>query len=40
MAEDELERDTLGDRKNRHAFVIPDTDSTFNFVAAPAYSPA
>ena len=34
MAEDELELDTLGDRKSALFVILSDTDSTFNFVAA------
>ena len=32
MAEDELELDTLGDRKSALFVILSDTDSTFNFV--------
>ena len=42
MAEDELELDTLGDRKSALFVILSDTDSTFNFVAAlmyPAFQP-
>lgn len=38
MAEDELELDTLGDRKLALFVILSDTDSTFNFVAALMYS--
>ena len=38
MAEDELEPDTLGDRKSALFVILSDTDSTFNFVAALMYS--
>lgn len=38
MAEDELELDTLGDRKSALFVILSDTDSTFNFVAALMYS--
>ncbi len=39
MAEDELELDTLGDRKTAACFVIiSDTDATFNFVVSIMYS--
>lgn len=40
MSEDELELDTLGDPKQKTALfvIIPDTDSTFNFVCAIMYS--
>ena len=38
MAEDELELDTLGDRKSALFAILSDTDSTFNFVAALMYS--
>ena len=34
MAEDELELDTLGDRKTALFLIMSDTDSTFNFVIA------
>ena len=35
---DELELDTLGDRKTALFLIMSDTDSTFNFVAALMYS--
>ena len=35
---DELELDTLGDRKTALFVILSDTDSTFNFVAALMYS--
>ena len=38
METDELELDTLGDRKSALFVIISDTDSTFNFVAALIYS--
>ena len=39
MKEDELELDTLGDRKTQYSFVIiSDTDDTFNFVVSIMYS--
>ena len=38
MTEDELELDTLGDRKSALFVILSDTDSTFNFVAALMYS--
>ena len=38
METDELELDTLGDRKTALFVIISDTDSTFNFVAALMYS--
>ena len=38
MAEDELELDTLGDRKSALFVILSDTDSTINFVAALMYS--
>ncbi len=38
MATDELELDTLGDRKTALFVIISDTDATFNFVAALMYS--
>ena len=38
MEYDELELDTLGDRKTALFVILSDTDSTFNFVAALMYS--
>jgi len=38
MEYDELELDTLGDRKTALFVIISDTDCTFNFVAAMMYS--
>ena len=38
MEYDELELDTLGDQKTALFVILPDTDSTFNFVAALMYS--
>ena len=38
MKEDELELDTLGDRKTALFVIISDTDDTFNFVVAMMYS--
>ena len=38
MAEDELELDTLGDRKSALFVILSDMDNTFNFVAALMYS--
>jgi type IV secretion system protein VirD4 len=38
MEYDELELDTLGDRKTALFVIISDTDATFNFVAALMYS--
>ena len=38
MEYDELDLDTLGDRKTALFVIISDTDSTFNFVAAMMYS--
>lgn len=38
MSYDELELDTLGDIKTALFVVIPDTDDTFNFVAAIMYT--
>jgi type IV secretion system protein VirD4 len=38
MEYDELELDTLGDRKTALFVIISDTDATFNFVAAMMYS--
>ena len=38
MAYDELGLDTLGDRKSALFFIISDTDSTFNFLIAMAFT--
>lgn len=38
MEYDELELDTIGDKKTAFFVIISDTDSTFNFVAAMVYS--
>ncbi len=38
MKEDELELDTLGDRKTALFVIISDTDDTFNFVISIMYS--
>ena len=38
MKEDELELDTLGDRKSALFVIISDTDDTFNFVVSIMYS--
>jgi type IV secretion system protein VirD4 len=38
MEYDELELDTLGDKKTALFVIISDTDATFNFVAALMYS--
>ena len=38
MKEDELELDTLGDRKTALFVIISDTDDTFNFVVSITYS--
>lgn len=38
MVEDELELDTLGDRKTALFVIISDTDDTFNFVVSIMYS--
>jgi len=38
MAYDELALDTLGDEKTALFFIISDTDSTFNFLIAMAFS--
>ncbi|EOI33241.1 VirD4-like conjugal transfer protein, CD1115 family [Enterococcus faecalis] len=38
MSEDELEFDTLGDRKTALFVIISDTDDTFNFVVSIMYS--
>lgn len=35
---DEMELDTLGDMKTALFFIISDTDSTFNFIVAMAYT--
>ena len=34
MSDDELELDTLGDRKTVLFLIVSDTDTTFNFVIA------
>lgn len=38
MSEDELELDTVGDRKSALFVIISDTDDTFNFVVSIMYS--
>ena len=38
MSYDEMELDTIGDRKTALFIIISDTDATFNFVAALMYS--
>ena len=38
MSYDELELDSMGDRKTATFFVISDTDSTYNFLVALAFS--
>src|SRR5574344_1314861 len=38
MSEDEMELDTLGDRKTSLFVIISDTDDTFNFVVSLMYS--
>ena len=38
MAYDELELDTIGDRKTALFFIMSDTDDTFNFLIAMAYT--
>jgi type IV secretion system protein VirD4 len=38
MSYDEMELDTIGDRKTALFIIISDTDTTFNFVAALMYS--
>lgn len=38
MSEDELDLDTLGDRKTALFVIISDTDDTFNFVVSIMYS--
>lgn len=37
-AYDEMELDTIGDRKTALFVIIPDTDATFNFIIAMMYS--
>ena len=34
MSDDELELDTLGDRKTALFLIMSDTDTTFNFILA------
>ena len=38
MSYDEMELDTLGDRKTALFVIISDTDDTFNFIVAIMYS--
>ena len=38
MSEDELELDTLGDRKTALFVIISDTDDTFNFIVSIMYT--
>ena len=38
MSEDELELDTLGEKKTALFVIISDTDDTFNFVVSIMYS--
>jgi hypothetical protein len=38
MDYDELELDTLGDEKTALFVIIPDTDDSFNFIAAMMYT--
>jgi type IV secretion system protein VirD4 len=38
MSCDEMELDTLGDRRTTLFIIISDTETTFNFVAALMYS--
>ena len=38
MSYDEMELDTVGDRKTALFVIISDTDDTFNFVVAIMYS--
>ena len=38
MADDELELETLGDRKTALFAIVSDTDNTFNFIAAMMYT--
>ena len=40
METDELELDTLGDRKSALFVIISDTDDTFNFIVAMMYTAA
>jgi len=38
MSDDEMELDRIGDRKTAAFFIISDTDPTFNFIVALAFS--
>jgi type IV secretion system protein VirD4 len=38
MSYDELELDRIGDRKTATFFIISDTDTTYNFIVALAFS--
>ena len=38
METDDLELDTLGDRKTALFVIISDTDDTFNFIVAMMYT--
>ena len=38
MSYDEMELDTIGDRKTALFVIISDTDDTFNFIVAIMYS--
>jgi type IV secretion system protein VirD4 len=38
MGDDEMELDRIGDRKTAAFFIISDTDPTFNFIVALAFS--
>ena len=38
MSYDEMELDRIGDRKTAAFFIISDTDPTFNFIVALAFS--
>ena len=38
MMDDELELDKLGDRKTALFCIVSDTDTTFHFIAAMAYT--
>ena len=38
MSYDEMDLDTIGDRKTALFIIVSDTDTTFNFVAALMYS--
>ena len=38
METDEMQLDTIGDRKTAHFVIISDTDDTFNFVVSILYT--